>query len=275
MRRDRKKHKPCWTIRQNLLTLSSSDGKLMILRHLFILSILTTTILAGEQAEAVFSEVSLTKGDNGLIYLTVKSDEAIAGLQFEVGYDPEVLEIGVPSLSTSNRDFSLKTKKDSESLKVVAFSMEGKTLDLEDPVLMIPLSSKGDYEGSVSLNVKDFILSRPDGNKINLRVSAGQIYLVPSLPRTFTLNQNFPNPFNNQTVIKFDLPESALVDIIIYDITGECIRALEERSVLPAGFHAMRWDGLDDAGSPAPSGAYVCSMKVGVNYHAMKMVLLR
>ena len=245
MRRDRKKHKPCWTIRQNLLTLSSSDGKLMILRHMFILTILTTTIIAEEQAEAVFSEVSLTKGDNGLIYLTVKSDEAIAGLQFEVGYDPEVLEIGVPSLSTSNRNFSLKTIKDSESLKVVAFSMEGKTL------------------------------SRPDGNKINLRVSAGQIYLVPSLPRTFTLNQNFPNPFNNQTVIKFDLPESALVDLIIYDIFGERIRALEERSVLPAGFHAKRWDGLNDAQDLVPSGEYVCSMKVGVNYHAMKMVLLR
>ena len=247
----------------------------MILRHILILTMLSIGTLAGEEAEVVFSEVSLTKGDDDLIYLTINSDEAIAGLQFEVSYDPEVLEIGVPSLTTKNIDFSLKTKKDSASFKVVAFSMEGKAFNLEDPVLKIPLSSKGDYEGSISLDVKDFILSRPDGNKINLRVSAGRIYLVPSLPATFTLNQNFPNPFNNQTVIKFDLPESALVDLIIYDIFGERIRALEERSVLPAGFHAKQWDGLNDAHDPVPSGEYVCSMKVGVNYHAMKMVLLR
>ena len=177
----------------------------MILRHILILTMLSIGTLAGEEAEVVFSEVSLTKGDDDLIYLTINSDEAIAGLQFEVSYDPEVLEIGVPSLTTRNMDFSLKIKKDSASFKVVAFSMEGKAFNLEDPVLKIPLSSKGDYEGSISLDVKDFILSRPDGNKINLRVSAGQIYLVPSLPATFTLNQNFPNPFNPSTTIEYAL----------------------------------------------------------------------
>ena len=134
----------------------------MILRHILILTMLSIGTLAREEAEVVFSEVSLTKGDDDLIYLTINSDEAIAGLQFEVSYDPEVLEIGVPSLTTRNRNFSLKIKKDSASFKVVAFSMEGKAFNLEDPVLKIPQSSKGDYEGSISLDVKDFILSRPD-----------------------------------------------------------------------------------------------------------------
>ena len=98
----------------------------MILRHILILTMLSIGTLAGEEAEVVFSEVSLTKGDDDLIYLTINSDESIAGLQFEVSYDPEMLEIGVPSLTTRNMDFSLKIKKDSASFKVVAFSMEGK-----------------------------------------------------------------------------------------------------------------------------------------------------
>tara|TARA_B100000029_G_scaffold516383_1_gene629321 strand:- start:12893 stop:13651 length:759 start_codon:yes stop_codon:yes gene_type:complete len=233
------------------------------------------TLLIGQDAEAFFSEVSLKKGKDDLIYLTLKSKEQIAGLQFELSFDSKVFEIGDPILSTKNNDFSIKSNKDSSSIKVMAFSMEGKTFDVNDPILMIPLSSKGDYKGEFSIDVKDFILSKPNGNKISLRVSAGQIYVVPSIPSKFTLNQNYPNPFNDKTIIKFDLPESALVDLIIYDINGKRIKSIDEKTVLEAGFHSKSWDGLDDNGIKVPSGEYVCSLKVGVNFHAMKMVLLR
>lgn len=237
--------------------------------------ILIISFIVGEENEAVFSEVSLMKGGDDLIYLTVNSKEAIAGLQFEVTFDSTVIDMGIPILSTRNNGFSLKANKGSTSLEVMAFSMAGETLDLNDPIMMIPLSVKGDFQGTVSIDVKDFILSRPDGNTISLRVSAGEIYVVSSVPSRFILNQNFPNPFNKETVIKFDLPESALIDLVIYDISGKRIRALEEAAVLPAGFHAKPWDGLDDKGVSVPSGEYVCSMKVGANFHAMKMVLLR
>ena len=247
----------------------------MFIRHVLPLFFITTGFVFAEETEVIFSEVSLVKGGDDQIYLSVQSEEAIAGLQFEVAFDPSVIEVGVPTLSIQNHTFSLKAKRDSASLKVMAFSMEGETLDLEEPVLMIPLSAKGNYEGKLSLDVKNFILSRPDGKKVSLRVSAGQIYVVPSVPSRFTLNQNYPNPFNEQTVIRFDLPESALVSLIIYNTQGKRVRTLEDHSVLPAGYHAKPWDGLDDNGKPVSSGEYVCSMKVGINYHAMKMVLLR
>ncbi|MBH31520.1 MAG: hypothetical protein CMG71_05960 [Candidatus Marinimicrobia bacterium] len=247
----------------------------MFIRRILTLFFITAGFVFAEETEVVFSEVSLVKGSDDLIYLSVRSEEAIAGLQFEVAFDPSVIEMGVPTLSTRNHTFSLKAKRDSASLKVMAFSMEGETLDLEEPVLMIPLSAKGDYEGKLSLDVKNFILSRPDGNKVSLRVSAGQIYVVPSVPSRFTLNENFPNPFNEQTVIRFDLPESALVSLVIYDIEGKRIRTLEDHSVLSAGYHAKPWDGLDNNGDPVSSGEYVCSLKVGINYQAIKMVLLR
>ena len=142
----------------------------------------------------------------------------------------------------------------------MAFSMEGQTLDLNDPVMMIPLSSKGNSKGEFSIDIKDFILSKPNGNKISLRVSAGQIYVLPSIPSKFTLNQNFPNPFNEKTIIKFDLPEPALVDLIIYDIDGRQIRSLNQKTVLEAGFHSKSWDGLDDNGNLVGSGVYLIAI---------------
>ena len=247
----------------------------MAIKIKIIILLFLSTFLIGEDAEASFSEVSLIKGEDDLIYLTLKSKEEIAGLQFEVSFDSEIFDVGDPILSTKNNGFSIKTNKDSSSLKVMAFSMAGQTLDLNDPVMMIPLSSKGNSNGEFTINVKDFILSKPNGNKISLRVSAGQIYVLPSIPSKFTLNQNFPNPFNENTIIKFDLPESALVDLIIYDIYGSEIRSLNRNSILQAGFHSKSWDGLDDNGIKVSSGEYVCSLKVGVNFHAMKMVLLR
>ena len=247
----------------------------MLIKIDIIILFFLSTFLIGEDAEASFSEVSLIKGEDDLIYLTVKSKEEIAGLQFEISFDSEVFEIGNPILSTKNNGFSIKTNKDYSSLKVMAFSMAGQTLNLNDPVMMIPLSSKGNSKGEFSIDIKDFILSKPNGNKISLRVSAGQIYVLPSIPSKFTLNQNFPNPFNEKTIIKFDLPESALVDLIIYDIDGRQIRSLNQKTVLEAGFHSKSWDGLDDNGIKVSSGEYVCSLKVGINFHAMKMVLLR
>ena len=103
----------------------------MILRHILILTMLSISTLAREEAEVVFSEVFLTKGDDDLIYLTINSDEAIAGLQFEVSYDPEVLEIGVPSLTTRNRDFSLKIKRTQQASKLWLSQWKGRHLILK------------------------------------------------------------------------------------------------------------------------------------------------
>ena len=47
-------------------------------------------------------------------------------------------------------------------------------------------------------------------------------------PNTFTLYQNFPNPFNNTTVIKFDLPATSKVEIFLYDILGRQLRNILE-----------------------------------------------
>lgn len=233
-------------------------------------------VLAGDrfQTKALFSDVSLTEDLGGTVYLTIESPEKIAGLQFSIEYDGDKLFLGKPEFSPENRHFSIYSGGDSSTMNVVAFSVEGKELDLSGPVLTIPLSAAREFEGVQKLNVKEFVASTPSGTKINLRVSAGKIYILPSLPRRLRLTQNFPNPFNSETLIRFDLPEDAVVSLAIYSISGQKVRALRD-NVAPAGFHSVTWDGNNDRGQPVASGAYVCSLRVGANYHTMKMVLLR
>jgi hypothetical protein len=80
-------------------------------------------------------------------------------------------------------------------------------------------------------------------------------------PNRFILHQNYPNPFNPETKIRFDLPKSGFIVISIYDISGKLVRILTHES-RTAGSYSIKWDSMDSAGNPSPSGIYVCRMEV-------------
>ncbi|MBN1351127.1 CotH kinase family protein [candidate division KSB1 bacterium] len=93
-------------------------------------------------------------------------------------------------------------------------------------------------------------------------------------PSAFRLYQNFPNPFNAQTRIRLDLPQSEQVTLKIYSILGEEIATLL-RCRLSAGQHSIQWDGDDKNGLPASSGVFFYRVDAGEFHRAGKMVLLR
>ena len=76
------------------------------------------------------------------------------------------------------------------------------------------------------------------------------------LPQHFTLSQNFPNPFNNSTLIRFELPQSGEVELAIYNLAGQQVAKLVE-GVREAGTYTIRWDGKDDSGKELASGVYL------------------
>ena len=79
--------------------------------------------------------------------------------------------------------------------------------------------------------------------------------LTEIVPSSFELCQNYPNPFNPETTIEFKLPQSARVNLTIYDINGRRIRNLV-REQMAAGIHLFRWDGRNNNGYVAASGMY-------------------
>ncbi len=79
-------------------------------------------------------------------------------------------------------------------------------------------------------------------------------------PSTYALFQNFPNPFNPSTEIRFQLPEASHVTVRIFNALGQEIRRLEERQY-EAGMHSVRWDGTDNAGNPVSSGVYIYQLQ--------------
>ncbi|MBT8390870.1 MAG: T9SS type A sorting domain-containing protein [Ignavibacteriaceae bacterium] len=81
-----------------------------------------------------------------------------------------------------------------------------------------------------------------------------------SLPDRFNLYNNYPNPFNPETKIKFVLPTESKVSIIIYNILGKEITDLIS-DTRKSGEYEINWDGTDNSGSRVPSGIYIITMK--------------
>ena len=94
------------------------------------------------------------------------------------------------------------------------------------------------------------------------------------VPAEFALAQNFPNPFNASTTIAFQLAFASQVELAVYNISGQRVRTLISGS-LPAGHHRLQWDGRNDRGEPAASGAYLYQLSAGDFVATRQLMLLK
>lgn len=93
-------------------------------------------------------------------------------------------------------------------------------------------------------------------------------------PSGFLLGEPAPNPFNPATRLDLTLSIPTPVRAEIVDLAGRRVRLLEE-GVLPAGSHALHWDGRSESGAPAASGLYLAVVAAGGEQRTRKLLLLR
>ena len=95
-----------------------------------------------------------------------------------------------------------------------------------------------------------------------------------ALPETCYLRQNYPNPFNPYTIIEFGLPEKSQVDLAVYNLLGQKIKTLINKS-LPANNYVFEWDGTNDNGVKVSSGVYLYKLISGNYTETKKMIMLK
>jgi len=94
------------------------------------------------------------------------------------------------------------------------------------------------------------------------------------IPIKYSLSQAYPNPFNPVTTLRYDLPEQATVNIIIYDMLGREVRTLVN-TTQDAGFKSVIWNATNDYGKPVSAGVYLYQIQAGEFVQTRKMVLLK
>jgi len=109
------------------------------------------------------------------------------------------------------------------------------------------------------------------------KATAVQEAPIASIPGTFTLKPNYPNPFNSQTVIEYSIPYHWIdkqVNLTICDMLGKHVNTLVN-AVQSPGEHAVTWDGRNESGSTVASGMYIFRIECNGMNLSRKMLLVR
>ena len=147
----------------------------------------------------------------------------------------------------------------------------------KDPIFVDP--NNGDYHlqaGSPCIDAGDPTSPLdPDGTVADIgafyfnQLGISDPKQPPNQPSDFCLYQNYPNPFNASTVIKYTLPQPGKTNLAIYNILGQEVTTLIDRTQQP-GTHSIIWDAPN-----LPSGIYFARLKCKNFAQAQKMLLLK
>jgi hypothetical protein len=94
------------------------------------------------------------------------------------------------------------------------------------------------------------------------------------LPRIFELHNNFPNPFNPATTIRFALPKPSQVLIEVFNVIGQRVRVLADQSMQPGRYETI-WNGKDGFGNQVGTGIYFYRLRTENVAIVKKMVLIK
>ena len=90
----------------------------------------------------------------------------------------------------------------------------------------------------------------------------------------FSLEKNYPNPFNPSTSITYTAPIRSFISIDIINLKGHNIKSLFKGDVL-AGSHSITWNGTDNYSNKVPSGVYFLTLKSSNFNQTRKMMFLK
>ncbi len=227
------------------------------------------------------------------VYLT--NDEAIGGFAVPLVFPDTVTNLDITCDSVSfvgTRSSGLiygsdSTSVDNDKNKVVAFAFFVVTIPAgTGSIAKIYFSTGSAWDSTQSVPIDTSFWPPTSGYEFSTDLGASfyPIFLkgalevrevnAPATPKVFSLSQNYPNPFNPKTVIRFGLPKDSWVNLDIYNVLGQRVRALVDER-LSAGMKEVEWDGKDDKGFEVSSGIYFYKIKAGDFSDIKKMVMLK
>ncbi len=185
------------------------------------------------------------------------------------------------SIFKVNRDFFAVAYVRAKQLYSRLFDWQGNLINealiLNDTTLF---NSCKNIKAQVDSNVAVFIWSSippaADYDVFAYQVPLNILTNVPQqslVPRTSLILTNYPNPFNNQTVVKVYVPSQKRFSLTIYNLAGQKIKQLVQHGV-GRGVERYVWDGKNEQGNPVASGVYICQLQTKEQIKSLKIILV-
>jgi len=182
----------------------------------------------------------------------------------------KVETIGEAALTKTSQILALSSDEAFNQAGVLlGVSSEGLRKDAKVILRVYPSHQKSDTEVVASLgHVYDLSKGAESASLKPLAARTAQV------PASLVLEQNFPNPFNPTTEIRYTLPAAGAVRLALYDLTGRLVMILFEGEQR-AGRHTIRWHGQDRHGRPVGAGVYFCRLETPGAVQTRKLVLAK
>ena len=215
--------------------------------------------------------------------LTLKADlseaTALQGWGLTVRFDPEqyrFVEAAAPEANLlegggATAPLFLVHQGETGEVTLASAIGRGEAPSGEGSLAVLIFQPKGEFEDT-RFEVSQGILFDTD-HLVN-PAGMAEVLEVRPVPSEFALSQNFPNPFNPETTIAYDLAAGSQVRLEIYNVVGQRIQTLVSKEQ-SAGRYRVRWDGADAQGRQVASGVYFYRLHTEAFQAVRKLMLLK
>ena len=226
------------------------------------------------------SDSKVLPGQTVTVNVSLSNAAALNGFGFELLYDTENFEYveSVPAEQDLLKSGGAETPlllahlEEAGQLMVANAVVDGAPVSGHGEVVSLTFRVLREFEENARFEIADGVVF--DHEQLSNPVVTLGSLSVESTPTEFALLQNFPNPFNPETTIKYNLAEGTNVSLRIYNVVGQVVRTLvaEPQS---AGRYTVRWNGTDDRGVSVSSGIYFYEIRSSGFQDVKKLMLLK
>jgi len=219
---------------------------------------------AGTQLPAVGEEVSVS--------VSLSNYVELKGYGVSISYDANKLEfvkVGVVSNVLGEGDLA-QPRVISQQPGQVSLAAYGDAATSGSQVVNLVFRTKSEIESTL-IDVTDNAV-RDASYGVNTLSTPSPVE-IQTRPEVYALGNNYPNPFNPNTAIKYALPAAGFVKLEVYNVVGQVVRTLVSQQQ-SAGRYAVQWNATDNGGQSLSSGIYFYRLQAGDSFLEVKKMLL-
>ena len=205
----------------------------------------------------------------------------VSGLQFQVEITDAqgFIYSNISDTVNKNDVFQLPTSSETKILQL-NFTQYGDYFDFLIKIVGIPQIAGEEYYSDITVAMtlalaRNILTIFPKSNSIQVVQPATKMDSITELiEKDFFFLNNFPNPFNPNTTIQYQLSKASHINITLFDIRGRVVSVLQDKNQQP-GYYTLQWDGTDELGNSVPSSTYFCRMSTNEFTQTRKLLLIR
>ncbi len=241
-----------------------------------------STRLNSNGSSLLIDSLNASSADTFQVTISGNDLKGVTEIEFTLTFDPTLLKMINAYSGEITKGFSLQKSVLNSSSINLCLSSNKSLPDSNGELIKLFFETKTNLSTTTSLHfdsakVKDestysrYIYNLKDGQ---IKITSGINDLSNEvIPKNYSLYQNFPNPFNPTTTIRFDIPKEGKVSIVIYDVLGRKVTTLLNEFKKP-GSYEIDWKATDLTNGFS-SGVYFYQLQTSDFIQSKKMILIK